>query len=199
MVLEARDVIAASADEFRNSFDSFADELGEMAKSFSAASAGSIVSRGLEKIITGLRLLGEILKSDALQQAIRYMRDVVKNLDLQHVLASAFGCSDTKDAISKLKLYSSANPESLRIADDHMAELSSRYVVLLKQARWVLAAVQAAGSLLVLTGIHYAALGMPVAYAIVAVATVLIGIDFAHTRMHGLIMAYRGLGDEAGD
>jgi hypothetical protein len=189
MVLEARDVIKAAVDKFKENFDRFASELGDLAKSLSAQGAGGIIKAGLEKVISGLKMLAEFLRSDSLKAAIGYVGEAVKNFDLQHLLATAFRSESTKETIERIELRPPVDRAALRHAGVKMAELSSRYVVLLKRARWVLAAVGVVGGMLVLTGVaaHYAALALPITYAVVTVATVLIGMDFADERMRTLI------------
>jgi hypothetical protein len=189
MVLEARDVIKVAVDKFKDNFDRFVSELGDLAKSFSAQGAGGIIKAGLEKVISGLKTLAEFLRSDALKEAIGYVGEAIKDFDLQHLLARAFGCDRTKETVEKVELGPSVDRAALRDAGVSMAQLSSRYVLLLKRARWVLSAVGVVGGMLVLTGVaaHYAALSVPIAYAIVTVATVLIGMDFADKRMRTII------------
>ena len=80
------------------------------------------------------------------------------------------------------------NRTTLRDAGKKMAELASRYVLLLKRARWVTRGIGIVGGLLIITGtVHVAALGMPIAYTVVAIATLLIGISFVRSGMEEII------------
>jgi len=189
MVLEARDVISTAVEKFTNDLDSFVQELGELANSLSDKGATETVKAGIEKIVSGIKALAEFLKSDSLQEAIDYLREMTKHLDLEHVLAKAFGCEVTKVTIGTLELGASVNRTTLSTADTQMVDLSSRYVLLLKYARRVLTAVGAVGGILVLTGVaaHYTALAVPIAYAVVALTTVIIGMNFAAHKMRGVI------------
>jgi hypothetical protein len=189
MVTEARDVITGAVDKFKDRFDSFESELGELAKSFSSAGARGTIQKGVEKIVSGLKALAEFLKNDRLRDAIKYLRDMLGGVKLENILALAFGCADTKKAITGLTLTAARNRQTMREAGARMADLASRYVLLVKRARWVMAAIGVAGGFLALTGVasHYAALGVPIAYAVVALATVLIGIVFARSLLPDLI------------
>jgi hypothetical protein len=189
MVLEARDVISTAVEKFKKDLDSFVEELGELANSISATGASETVKAGIEKIVSGIKTLAEFLKSDSLREAIDYLKEMTKNLDLEHVLAQAFGCEETKATIYTLELGASINRTTLSIADTQMVDLSSRYVLLLKYARRVLTTVGAVGGILVLTGVgaHYSAMAVPITYAVVAIATVIIGMNFAAHKMRGVI------------
>jgi hypothetical protein len=188
MVTEARDVIAAAWAKFKDKLDSFIGELGELAKSFSATGTG-VFRTAVEKVVSGLKSLAEYLKSDSLNDAIGYLKDMVKDFDLEHILAIAFGSAHTKETIQGLALRPPMNRTTLKDAGVRMADVSSRYCKLLKAARWILTAVGVIGGFLVFTPayVHYATLGIPIAYAVVAVATILIGMTFARSRMGGVI------------
>lgn len=188
MVLEARDVVNAALNNFKDKFGVFVDELGNLAKSFSTGGSG-IIRSGVDKVLSGLKALMEFVKSDTFEEALDRLKEMVKDLDLEHVLAKAFACDKTKQTIAKLQLQPARNKATLRDAGTRMADLASRYVDLLKNARWLLKAVGLVGGLLVITGVaaQYAALGVPIAYALIALATVIIGIHFARSGMGGVI------------
>ena len=193
MVEEARDVISTAAEKFKDAFPGFSKELGELSNSFAAQGGNSIVKAGVDKIISGLKMFAEILHSELLQTAIDDLEEVIKEsklkLDFKSVLGKAFRAANTQHAIDKLELRPKLNQTMLKTAETQMAELSRRYVLLLKRARWVLLALATVGSMLVLVGAAalYAAMTMPIAYAVVAVAVVLIGMHFADVELNKLI------------
>ena len=189
MVTEASEVIGGAVKKFADKFREFVDALVDLSKSFSAEGPEGVIRVGLRKIADGLNAIGEFLKSDKLKDAIGDLKEMVKNFDLNHVLAFSFQCDRTKQAIDGLKSSPSRTRQALEDSGKRMAETASRYVLLLNRARWIITAIGVAGSLLALTGVaaHYAALGTPIAYAVVALAVVLIGYDFAASRMPAII------------
>jgi hypothetical protein len=110
---------------------------------------------------------------------------------LKSLVAKAFGCKDTKEVIDRVKLGPTVNRVTLSSANARMAELSRQYVLLLDQVRRVLSVVAAVGGMLLLTGVatHYAGPALPIAYALLALATILIGMNFAEVKMRGLIFS----------
>jgi hypothetical protein len=192
MVTEAGEVIHGALDKFASKFNEFVKELGELAKSFSSEGASGVIKSGVEWIVSGLKSLGEFLKTDKLQEGADRLKELVGGGEegfLQRILAAAFGCAGTKAKIDALAPSASRSRERIEDAGRRMAELASHYVQLLKNARWVLKAIGVVGGFLILTGVaaHYAALATPIAYAVVALATVLIGMKFARSLVPELI------------
>jgi hypothetical protein len=188
MVSEAHEILIDALEKFGKTFESFAKDIADLANSFSSDLSTGILKTGLDKIISGLKALAKILKSESLEAALDTVRDAIKG-GLTTALSAAYGCPATKLQIQNLALTGAMSSESLASASNEMAALSSHYVGLLKQAKRMLAAIGVAGGILALAAAspHIAALGVPVAYAIVFVATVLIGIDYAKTKMQALI------------
>jgi hypothetical protein len=189
MVTEAHEVLSSALDKFKDTFDEFYEALGKLVNSFSAREGADAIRTGVEKVLSSLNMVAGLLQNERIQQTIESLKEMVHGFDLQQLLAKTFGCRGTKEAIDSVKLSPTVNRATLNAAGARMAELSRQYVLLLKQVRRVLNVVGAVGGILLLTGVaaHYAGPALPVAYAVITLATVLIGMTFADARMRGLI------------
>ena len=192
MISEADEVIQDTVqklkDKFGKEFGEFAKDIGGLGASLSANATNAVPREAVEKIVSGLKKLGEFLHSDNRKEAIGLIQDSFK-LDLRAVLYKSLSCDETKRLIEDVKLKPSMSLDRLNDANGRLVELCLDYVKLLKYARWILKAVVASAALLILTGVfaHYAALGVPIAYAIATVATVIIAIDYARVKMRDLV------------
>jgi len=181
MVTETQDVISAAWEKFKSKFDDFVAALGDLAKSFASSGAGGWIHWGIEKIVSGLKALAEFLRSDSLNTAIDYLKQLGANLSPEKMLAAAFHRDGTAQEINSVALKPSTTADQLNAAAQKLAGIATRFVNMMKQARWVLKAIGVAGGLLTLAGVTaaHAALAVPIAYAVVAAAVIIIGMDFA--------------------
>jgi len=190
MVQEADDVFFTAVGQFVKDFDQFWQSLKELVNTF--AVNDNVNHVGAEAVISSLKRLAHVFQSDRLQEMLNRLKDMVKEFKLKdkvhEILEQVYGCEGTKDNIDNLMLSDAVNRTTLLAAGVRMAELSRQYCLVLKQVRRVMAIVSAMGGVLVLAGAaHYATLGLPVAYALVALATLLIGVTFAEARMRSII------------
>ncbi|MGA9389788.1 MAG: hypothetical protein WBV69_05005 [Candidatus Sulfotelmatobacter sp.] len=117
------------------------------------------------------------------------------NLSADDVLAAAFHRDGTEQDIQNLSLKPSSTADQLNSAADQLAAIATRFVNMTKQARWVIKAIAVAGGLLTLVGVTavHAALAVPIAYAVVAAAVIIIGMDFADAGPVDLIPGVRSV------
>lgn len=195
MITDARDVISLVIDKFKDKFDDFIGALGDAAQSIAATGKPGLLQRAAEMAVSGLKSLAEFLKNDALQSAIERLREIVKGLKLEDVLAYAFQAKKTEAEFQEIKLRPTTTASVVNGVIQDLTDLAKRFVVLMKRAQWVVKAIPVIGGLLVFTGIgaHYAALGVPIAYAIVAAAVIIIGMDFADVGPVDLVPGIRSL------
>ena len=194
MVKEADDVFSSAVVQFEKVFDQFWKSFRELANAFAAAQDSGINRVGVEVVISSLKRLDEVFQSERLDEILAGLKDMVERFNLkdkmQQILESIFGYAETKKHIDSLMLSATVNRATLQAASIRMADLSRQYCSVLKQVRRVLTIVGAMGGLLVVAGAaHYATLGLPVAYALVALATLLIGLTFAESRMRQIIFS----------
>jgi hypothetical protein len=195
MVKDTGEVVSLAWDKFKDKFDAFVDALGDLAKSFSSSGAGGWIRWGVEKIVSGLKALAEFLKSASLNTAIDYLKQLGANLSPEKMLAAAFHRDGTKQDIENLSLKPSSTADQLNSTADKLAAIAGRFVNMMKQARWVIKAIAVAGGLLTLVGVTavHAALAVPIAYAVVAAAVIIIGMDFADAGPVDLIPGVRSV------
>jgi hypothetical protein len=195
MVTETSDVVSEAWDKFKDKFDAFVGALGDLAKSFSASVAGGWIRWGIEKIVSGLKALAEFLKSDSLGTAIDYLKQLGANFSPDKVMADAFHRDGTAQDIQNLSLEPSSTADQVNSAAGELAAIATRFVNMMKQARWVIKGIAVAGGLLTLVGVTavHAAAAVPIAYAVVAVAVIIIGMDFADAGPVDLIPGVRSV------
>jgi len=187
MVKEARDVLSIAIKQIKETFDKFSEALEKILHSFSASEG--VITEGIKKIISSLQQMADLVKDKGLQRIIASLKEMVEGFDLNALLAKVFGCERTKDAITELESRATAKNETFRGAATRMAELSREYVLRLKQMKRLLSIVGFLGGALLLTGVGaaYTQWALPVAYALIALTIIVIGIDFAEIKMRRLI------------
>lgn len=189
MVKEAQEVLSSAIKELKETFDQFFKVLEKLMNSFSPCGGSIAITEAIGKIIGSLKKMAGLLKNQGLKQLLASLKEMVHSLDLEALVAKAFGCAGTKDAVAKLRLSSRMDVAKLHAAGARMAELSQQYVLRLKQMKRLLRVVGALGGVLLLTGVatDYTELSLPVAYALIALTIILVGINFAEIKMRRLV------------
>ncbi len=106
---------------------------------------------------------------------VEAIKQLGAKLSPDSVLSLVFGCKTTFGQLDALKADTTA-AGAYNYAGKALVAMSRRFVQMMKQARWALAAIGVVGGLLTLTGVAaaHAALAVPIAYAVVGAAVVVI-------------------------
>ncbi len=177
---EAGDVVASALKHVGNALGKAVEAFREFAADLNGPEQKSLLKQGAEYVVNGLKSMLALIERSGLEPSVKWLQEAASATDAKSVMALAIQSGRKKQEVEKLRLAAGKNSEAVEVAVKDLASRAARFVALMNDARWLLRGIGAAGFALALTPfVHAAALGTPIAYAVIAAAVVVVTVQFA--------------------